>query len=145
MDVAETIDSQYDYYEVLDVCIFSSHLSPRSSCQRALRCLQHGDPIPLLTIDRKLAVKYHPDKNPNNKDEAEQQFQRISEAYNVLSDKGQREIYDAVSSFTIRLPCVQLLDVILYCGPRMGFVANFVIDIVYAWGFSMVTKACNRA
>lgn len=32
---------------------------------------------------RKLAMKWHPDKNPNNKKEAEAQFKQISEAYEV--------------------------------------------------------------
>ena len=36
---------------------------------------------------KKLAVKYHPDKNPNNKEEAEAKFKKISEAYQALSDK----------------------------------------------------------
>ena len=38
---------------------------------------------------RKLAVKYHPDKNEGDK-EAEKKFQEISEAYNVLSNKEKR-------------------------------------------------------
>ena len=42
---------------------------------------------------RKLAVKYHPDKNPGDK-ESEKKFQEISEAYNVLSDKEKRSEYD---------------------------------------------------
>lgn len=33
---------------------------------------------------RKLAMKWHPDKNPNNKQEAEAQFKKISEAYEVI-------------------------------------------------------------
>ncbi|KAK3592970.1 hypothetical protein CHS0354_023192 [Potamilus streckersoni] len=43
---------------------------------------------------RKLALKWHPDKNPDRKEEAERKFKEIAEAYEVLSDKGKREIYD---------------------------------------------------
>jgi len=42
---------------------------------------------------KKLALKWHPDKNPNNKEDAERKFKSISEAYEVLSDKQKREIY----------------------------------------------------
>jgi len=33
-----------------------------------------------------MALRWHPDKNPTNKDEAEKQFKEISEAYEVLCD-----------------------------------------------------------
>lgn len=42
---------------------------------------------------RKLAMKYHPDRNPDNK-EAEEKFKAAAEAYEVLGDKDKRKIYD---------------------------------------------------
>ena len=50
---------------------------------------------------RKLALKYHPDKNPDNK-EAEEKFKEISEAYAVLSDAEKRQQYDTFGSAGFR-------------------------------------------
>ena len=63
-----------DYYEVLGV----SKTASDDEIKKAYR---------------KLAVKYHPDKNPGNK-EAEEKFKEISEAHEVLSDKQKRARYD---------------------------------------------------
>lgn len=47
---------------------------------------------------RKLAVKWHPDKNPTNKAASEEKFKKISEAYAVLSDPKKRDQYDQFGS-----------------------------------------------
>jgi molecular chaperone DnaJ len=65
-----------DYYKTLDV--------QKNSDQKEIK-----------KAYRKLALKYHPDKNPDNKD-AEEKFKEISEAYEVLSDEEARSYYDRV-------------------------------------------------
>ncbi|MGF1480296.1 MAG: DnaJ C-terminal domain-containing protein [Cyanophyceae cyanobacterium] len=47
---------------------------------------------------RKLALKYHPDRNPGDK-QAESRFKEISEAYEVLSDPGKRQKYDQFGQY----------------------------------------------
>lgn len=43
---------------------------------------------------KKLALKHHPDRNQTNKEENEEQFKKISEAYEVLSDEQKKYEYD---------------------------------------------------
>ena len=43
---------------------------------------------------KKLALKWHPDRNPNNKEEAEKKFKNISKAYNILIDDNKKKLYD---------------------------------------------------
>ncbi|KAM9304963.1 dnaJ homolog subfamily B member 2 [Gastrophryne carolinensis] len=64
-----------DYYEILGV--------PRNASQDDIK-----------RAYRKLALKWHPDKNPDNKEMAEKKFKDIAEAYEVLSDAEKRETYD---------------------------------------------------
>ena len=63
-----------DYYEVLGIAQDASDQEIKSSY-------------------RKLALKYHPDKNPNDKN-AEEKFKEAAEAYSVLSDPEKRARYD---------------------------------------------------
>jgi len=51
---------------------------------------------------RRLALKYHPDKNPDNP-EAEEQFKKINQAHAILSDEKKREIYDKHGSLGLAM------------------------------------------
>lgn len=64
-----------DYYKILDV--------PKEA-----------DAQQIKSAYRKLAHKWHPDKNPDKVEEAEERFKEISEAYSVLSDPGKKDNYD---------------------------------------------------
>lgn len=44
---------------------------------------------------KKAAMKYHPDRNPNDAEAAEKRFKRVAEAYATLSDPQKKQIYDA--------------------------------------------------
>ena len=63
-----------DYYEILGV----DRSATGSELKKAFK---------------RLAIKYHPDKNPGNK-EAEDKFKEAAEAYEVLSDQQKRTAYD---------------------------------------------------
>ena len=55
---------------------------------------KNASEIDIKKAYRSLAVKWHPDKNPTNKEEAEKKFKEISEEYQVLSDPQKKNIFD---------------------------------------------------
>jgi len=67
-------NTKRDYYEVLGVARASTDVEIKSAY-------------------RKLAMTYHPDRNPNNPD-AEDRFKEITEAYAILADSEKRSLYD---------------------------------------------------
>jgi len=74
-DGATAASKGRDYYKILGV--------PRSADDRAIK-----------KAFRKLSIQWHPDKNPDNKEEAQEKFKEIAAAYTVLSDAEQRKVYD---------------------------------------------------
>ena len=72
-----------DYYEVLGVSSGASESEIKKSY-------------------RKLALKYHPDKNPDDAS-AEEKFKEISFAYNILSDPEKRNRYPIVNKWLDRI------------------------------------------
>ncbi len=61
---------------------------------RVLGVERSADPGEIKKAYRRLAVQYHPDKNPGDRD-SEERFKEVAEAFEVLSDPRKREIYDA--------------------------------------------------
>ncbi len=55
---------------------------------------KNASPDDIKRAYRRLAIKHHPDKNPDNKAEAEAKFKQCAEAYEVLSDSEKRRRYD---------------------------------------------------
>ncbi|XP_003215032.2 dnaJ homolog subfamily B member 2 isoform X2 [Anolis carolinensis] len=68
-----------DYYQALDI--------PQTASSNDIK-----------KAYRKNALKWHPDKNPGNKEYAEKKFKEIAEAYEVLSDNYKRDLYDLYGS-----------------------------------------------
>lgn len=53
---------------------------------------------------RKMTIKWHPDKNPDNYDMAMKMFNQVAEAYEVLSDRKRRAIYDKYGEEGLKTP-----------------------------------------
>jgi len=69
---------------------------------QALGVGRNASPEEIKKAYRKLALKWHPDRNLKNKEIAEEKFKDIGEAYSVLSDAQKRQIYDQVGEEGLR-------------------------------------------
>ena len=62
-----------------------------------LNVRKDSSPAEIKKSYRKLAMKYHPDRNPDNKKECGDKFKEISEAHNVLSDSSKRKMMKSIT------------------------------------------------
>ena len=65
-----------------------------SKLYKILNITKDAEPETIKKSYKKLAMKWHPDRNPKNKEEAENKFKEISEAYEILSDEKKRKAYE---------------------------------------------------
>src|SRR3989338_4156056 len=85
-----------DWFSLID-CIFSLQRMTKNSSESfydLLEVKKDATESEIRSSYRKLARKWHPDRNPDNVAEAEAKFKRISKAYEVLTDGQKRKIYD---------------------------------------------------
>lgn len=98
------VNSKSDYYDLLGVKHGASAEEVRSAY-------------------RKLALKYHPDRDPGNK-EAERKFNDISHAYEILVDSEKRHQYDFVNNSPLKTPPTS------YTNPRQSSTQVYpVVDL----------------
>jgi curved DNA-binding protein CbpA len=70
-----------DYYDVLGI--------DRGASQKEIK-----------RAFRRLALRYHPDRNPESQKQSEERFKEINEAYQVLIDEARRREYDYLTGYT---------------------------------------------
>lgn len=66
----------------------------RSDPYQVLGVGQTAPATEITRVYKKLALKHHPDKNPDNREQAEKEFQAIAEAYQIVGDLAKRQEYD---------------------------------------------------
>ena len=107
-----------DYYEVLSVTRAAS-----------------GDEI--KSAYRKAALRWHHDRNPENKHEAEEKFREATEAYSVLSDAQKRQLYDTYGHAAVSGPAgggFQSVDFSIFEGLQDILGDFFQMDDAFGFG-----------
>ncbi len=122
-----------DYYQILGVSI-------------------DAGPEDIKKAFRRLALRYHPDRNPGNTREAEGRFKEINEAYEVLGNEQRRRQYDYLTSY--RQGQTQRVAVNMFFGDSLGDPAHDGLEelsrILAALNFGVVElfieqrKACGK-
>src|SRR5215467_7520490 len=69
-------------------------MSEKRDCYEILGVGKTANPDEIKSAYRKAALKHHPDRNPQAKQEAEEKFREATEAYSILSDPQKRATFD---------------------------------------------------
>jgi len=80
---------------------------------------------------RRLALRYHPDRNPQSQKQAEEKFKEINEAYQVLGDESKRQQYDYMVVLTQR-------------SQKFVTEANFGVSFSQAWDEETLQQLLQR-
>lgn len=94
---------------------------------------------------RRMALRYHPDRNPQDQKQAEEKFKAINEAYQVLGDEGKRQQYDYITALSQYMQSSVIADNVSVDASAQGLdeetIRRFLGQLVaQACGF----KRCGR-
>lgn len=85
--------------KVVTQSFWRSSVRTMSTHYEVLQIPQSASDPDIKKAYKKLAVKWHPDKNPENQEQATEMFKKVAEAYSVLSDSAKRQEYDAMLQY----------------------------------------------
>ncbi len=92
--VPQRISLAHPYYELNNSYFNKMSSANQPTFYQVLNLSPDATPAEIRKAYLKLSLKYHPDKNPDNQEEAKEQFVKIGQAYDVLSDPIKKRQYD---------------------------------------------------